>query len=222
MKSEFDRIVHPLRAVGSIIVATRESIADTPGSEKILRDELVRAAAEAFDAKFASDDAATAVAPAGIAFDATEVASTGATATAIATDLSAMINILADSSLDAPAWLVSPKAHSFLQLLGITNDDGSRFAGFPTYSSASITGVKLLASDRVALSVGDEAALTVSKDGDIEMVDNPSAEATERVSLFATNSYAMRMLAFANWSIVAPSDSDGSKAVVELTGATWD
>lgn len=220
VRSEFSSLVHPPLAVGALVVATLESIKDTPDSEKLLRDELVRAAGEAIDAKFVSTDAATSIAPAGIAADATTIASTGSTAAAIATDLSAMVDVLAESSLAAPVWLLSAKAHSYLQLLGVTSDDGEQLAGFPVYSSATINGVMLLAGDRVALSVGDEVSLGASDEGDIQMVDNPGESAT-RISLFQTNSRALKILAFINFTLIAPSDSSGSKGIAVLNGASY-
>lgn len=220
-RSEFTPIAHPLRGVGALVVASAEGVRDQPGAEVLLRNELIRAGAAAIDAKFASADAVSSIAPAGIAENATAVSSTGATAAAVSTDLAAMVDVLADSSLAAPVWLLSPKAHAFLQLLGVTNDAGDRIAGFPVHSSSAISRILLLASDRLALSLSDEVALVASREGDVEMSDDPENEAGTRVSLFQTNSVALALNAYANWSLRAPEVTAGSKGVVELTGASY-
>ena len=182
-RSEFSAIVHRPFVVGAMVVATLDSRRDTPNAEAILEAELVRAAGEAIDAKFASADAETSIAPAGIAQDASAVASTGATVAAISNDLSAMVDVPADANLfvGALVWLLSARANSYLRLLGVMSEDGT-LAGFPVLSSAGISGVTLLASDRLALSLSDEVSLSASDHGDIEMDDAPSGSGT-RVSL---------------------------------------
>jgi hypothetical protein len=134
--------------------------------------------------------------------------------------------LLEGSSLAAPLWLLSPKANAYLRLLRMVADNGT-LGGFPVYSSAGINGVTLLASDRVALSLGDAVSIGVSDHGDVEMADDPTHDSvtpteTTLVSLWQTDSRAIRATAFANWSLVAPADSNGSHGVATLTGATWD
>jgi hypothetical protein len=137
-----------------------------------------------------------------------------------------MVDVLAESSLAAPVWLMSSKAHARLQLLRVTNDDGERLAGFPALSSPAVAGLKLLASDRVAISVSDQVGIRVSPHASLEMDDAPTHDSvtpteTTLVSMFQTGNIALQLLTFVDWTLVAPSDTNGSKGVVSLNGASY-
>ena len=221
VRCEFSGLSLRPKAVGAMTVVTAENLQNVRfDGTTAISDELVRALGEKITAVFTSDDSETAAAPAGIVEGATAVAASGVTVAAIATDLRAMVKVLADAGLlAAPVWLLSPAADSYFKLLKVSDPDAG-LAGFPVVSSVGIEGVTLLASDRVAISAGDRVVIGASRHGDIEMTDTPTAGA-ERVSMWQTNSLAVKALAYVNWVLIAPSTTSGSTAVVTLTGASY-
>ena len=184
--------------------------------------------AEQINAKLSSDDAPTAAAPGGLGYGATVITSTGTTIAQITADCANAIDIIADAGYMPDAWLLSPKAAATVRLLKVADAGGDTLAGLPILSGVGVKGVTLLDSSRIALSLGDRVVLTASGDGDVEMSDAPGADSTvptaatsNMVSLFATNSVALRAVAAINASIVAEADSNGSKASVSIGGASW-
>jgi hypothetical protein len=222
-RAELAGVHLPASNVAATIVVPREAfLAARPDLESGLVADLQRAAAARLNATFASGSAATTDAPAGIAFGATEVASTGATAAAIATDLANMIDALdnAGVSLAAASWLASPRAAATLRLLRIADDAGT-LAGLPLLSAVGASGLTLVSGDHVALALDDTVQIARTEQATVELSDAPEDEVGDVVSLFQANLVALRAELSANWAVFGPSSSSGNGAVALLTGATW-
>ena len=228
-RSEFANLAHDPRTVGAIAVYTSASAEDVTGSDTAFADELTALLFEAINTKVTSSDAPTAAAPAGLAFGATAVASSGSTPAAIAKDFSDAVRIIADAGYVADAAFMSPAAATFVRLMKIADASGETIGGLRIITGPGVQGVTLVDSSRIAVSLGDRVVLGVSAEGDLEMSDAPTADSTaptaagtNMINLFATNSQALRGLAAVNASVVAASDSGGSLGVVSLTGASYD
>ena len=228
VRSEFASLAHDPKTVGAIAVWTNEA-ADVSNSDSAFVDELTSLLVVAINVKISSSDAPTTSAPAGIANAATAIASSGATAAAISKDIGDAIRIIDSAGYVADAVLASPSAAAFARLLKVADASGETIAGLRIVTGPGVVGITVLASDRVAFSVGEEIVLGASSEGDVEMADDPRADSTtptpattNMISLFATNSVALKAIAAVNASVVSASDSNGNKAVVSITGASFD
>ena len=222
----------PLKVAGMVVatddflqLASRDDLA-----AQQLANDLREAIREQLDATFASDAAAVAgESPAGIGENASVISSTGSTAAQVAADLGSMIDVLTSAgiSLRTATWITSEPALAHFRLLGVTDDAGT-LAGLPVLASSGAAGsVMLVAAERVQVLFGAAITIKASAEGSVEMSDSPVHDAvtptpSNLVSLFATNSTALRGTLYANWEVGGPVDTAGnSSAVVSLTGATY-
>jgi hypothetical protein len=200
------------KAVG-MTVATSEFVTVVQNGQDMLTRDVARSVAVALDAKAFSTDAAVAnEAPAGLLKDATSVSSTGATIDKVGVDLAAMIDALADAGLLSPStcWTVSAKAKTFLALNRML-DVGGTLAGLPVYSNSTITGVNLIAADRIVAAEGSLVQLRASQSGTVDL------GTAGTVNLFQQNLVALRGTVIAGWRRV----DDPAKPVVVLGSPTW-
>lgn len=223
--ADFFDLAHEQKKVAAIAVFSREASENVGENDASFSSELTRLLYVAINARFSGNAAASASAPAGVANGSGSVASTGATVSAMQKDFSDAIRIVADTGGFVPdCWLLSPAAAASVRLLKVADASGETLAGLPILTGVGVVGVTLLASSRIAVSVGDRVALTASAHGDVRMVDtNPAGEvitptASEHtISMFQTNAVAMRAALAANWTVDSPSTS-----VVSVTGCAYD
>ena len=227
--SEFEPLdLRPLE-LGSMIVATSDFIEFAGRNDtaaQALADDLRGAVVEKLDATFAGSDAAVAgESPAGLASVATTVSSSGSTVAQIANDITAMLAVVtgAGLSLRTAAWVMSHEAAAFLRLVKIADASGESLAGRPIIESNGARGSLLLAvGERIAVAMPNVVSVAASREGAVEMRDDPSDTSPELISLFQTGSVALRAVLFADWQVRGELDTSGaSPVVVALSGASW-
>lgn len=140
----------------------------SPAAEAVVRNSMVAGVAAHLDAKFL-DPTITAIAnvrPASITNGATSVTSTGATAAAITTDLSAMMAALA--SWGYPVWVMKPSTAA--ALAGKTNTSGN-----PQFPNISVLGGSLLGIP-VVVSTNSPQQITLLDAADVLLADEGATE----------------------------------------------
>jgi HK97 family phage major capsid protein len=197
------------RTVASICVLSQETLRlSGPLGEAMIDTELTAAVAQAIDAAFLSDAAASGARPAGIFYGSGSLSTSGDPET----DFANLIDHF-HGNLTRAAFLMSSRLAARLNLMrdsgGLSNfrdvgANGGEIAGIRVITtdnmqddtSGSLIGLVdqsgiLIADNGVALSLARHAAIT--------MADNVSAAAAQ-VSLWQTNSVAARVTRTVNWS----------------------
>jgi HK97 family phage prohead protease len=226
--------LEPLK-VANICVLTEESIRDSsPKSDVIVRDSLAEALRARLDMDFI-DPAKTAVAgvsPASITNGAETIASTGDNADDIRLDIRALYAKFdaADNPPDTGVWIMSTT--NALALAMMTNPLGQPEFGSMTMTGGTLSGLPVIASryagtNVVLLNASDvfladdgDVAVDMSREASLEMSDAPASNSTtptaaQLVSMFQTNSVALRGERTINWVRRRPS------AVAYLTSVGW-
>jgi len=126
--------------------------------------------------------------PAGIAYNAVPIASTGATAAATITDTRSMIAAQVDGvgSARDGLFISSTEAYSFLAMLKVLDADGRTLGGLPIISGAPSGTFLLLDASSLSYAVDDAARVRVSTSGTVEMSDAPTGNTITPTA--ATNS----------------------------------
>ncbi|MEH2508684.1 HK97 family phage major capsid protein/HK97 family phage prohead protease [Nitrobacteraceae bacterium AZCC 1564] len=226
--------LEPLK-VANIAVLTEESIRDSsPSSEAVVRDALRDALAARLDTDFIdpAKAASAGVSPASITNGAETIASTGTDADHVRLDVRAVFAkfIAANNAPTTGVWIMS--ATTALALSLMVNELGQRefpgigmnggvFEGMPAIISEYAGSIVALvnASD---IYLGDEGGVSVdmSREASLEMSDAPAhtpntGTGASLVSMFQTNSVALRAERTINWKLRRAS------AVAYLTGVAW-
>jgi hypothetical protein len=173
-----------------------------------------------------SNGGSAGVEPAALTNGAATLSSTGATASAIATDVAAAVGTLtAATALQAPVWIMSRACATYLALLALQgatgfagmNTPAPMLAGIPVLiSSGPGTGnLVLLEASLVTLAVDEVIRLDVSQQASVQMVDAPSAGAAAMVPLWSNDMTGFRAEISANWALAV------SGAAVVITGASY-
>lgn len=222
--------------VAAISVLTDELIRfSDPSAENLVRDSLAEVLVERMDTDFILPGFAGAanVSPASITNGATAIPSTGTTADDVRADLVALWgpSIAAKNPLRSAVYIMAP--NRALRLSMMRNALGQpEFPGLGV-NGGTLEGVPVLVSDYVPDSIvvlvntsdiyySDDGQATVdfSREASIQMLDNPTNDsgvgtATTLVSMFQTDSTALRAHRFVNWS------RRRATAVTYLTGVEW-
>lgn len=206
----------PPRKIATISVLTGELLRATGSkADATIIRILTNALAAAVNSTFVSSVAASGGAPGGIAENAASISSTGDTAAEISSDLSALISLAdsADVDLAQSSWLMSPaKAALIAAALGLPNLGlrGGFLLGAPALVDRAIgSDVLLVDGSRVAVALGNPDVMP-AESATLEMLDNPTnassdGTATNMVSLFQTDSIALRATLAVNWAAAADS-----------------
>ncbi|KRD71439.1 phage major capsid protein [Lysobacter sp. Root96] len=232
----YNDVYHGWFKVAAISVLTDELIRfSDPSAENLVRDSLAEVLVERMDTDFILPSfAGTAnVSPASITNGATAIPSTGTTADDVRADLVALWgpSIAAKNPLRSAVYIMSP--NRALRLSMMRNALGQpEFPGLGV-NGGTLEGVPVLVSDYVPDSIvvlvntsdiyySDDGQATVdfSREASIQMLDNPTNDsgvgtATTLVSMFQTDSTALRAHRFVNWS------RRRATAVTYLTGVEW-
>lgn len=226
--------------IAAISVLTDELIRfSDPSAENLVRDSLGDVIVERMDTDFINPAFAGAanVSPASITNGATSIASSGPTAANMRTDLAALWgpSIRARNPLRQAVYIMDPITALNASLM--QNPLGQpEFPGL-TMNGGVLNGVPVLVSDYVPVdsaggmvvlvnasdvyfSDDGQATVDFSTEASIQMLDNPTNDsgvgtATTVVSMFQTNSTALRAHRFLNWS------RRRATAVTVLTGVNW-
>jgi HK97 family phage major capsid protein/HK97 family phage prohead protease len=214
--------------VAGIIVLTQELIRlSNPAAEDLVKKDMVAGIAAFLDQQFI-DPAVAAVAGINPASITNGAATAAATANPLA-DLMGLINhfVTAGIAVDGLAFIMSPS--NALSMSFRTNLDGSPvFPGVGieggsyrglTFITSNTAGTNVVAVQPAMILYADDGAVSIdaSTEASLQMDSAPTSPAdatTVYVSLFQTNTVALRAERFANWKRVGAS-------VKYLTGAAY-
>jgi HK97 family phage prohead protease/HK97 family phage major capsid protein len=226
----FARTTLAMTKVANIAVVTEEQLrASTPSADMLLRDALSGALIERIDRDFIDPDAAgTAnVQPASITYGATTAAASGVINSAVVTDLQTLYSPVLGNNINPAGLVLIMSARTALALsmaidsLGrqvfpdISMQGGtlkgipvivSQYADFGGGNSPASNGVIVLVSAPDIWLADDGAiSIAVSNQASLQMLDNPTNDSvtptpTTMVSMFQTDSVALRAERFINWA----------------------
>ena len=240
----FDTVTLDFTKIATIAVLTDETVRlSTPNAETLVRNELAAAIIQQMDSDFIdpANAGSGVIKPASITNGATSYAATGTTTQAgIATDVLTLFGgwIGANVSPVDGAWIMSPTTAMALGLM--TNSlgnqvfpgmsiNGGTFQGLPVVVSnaAGLVGasdgshiVVLLKQSDILLADDGQVAVDASREASLEMSDAPANQSANGtgaslVSMFQTNSVAIRAERWINWVKAR------STAAYYLTGVHW-
>ncbi|WP_165856739.1 phage major capsid protein [Marinobacter sp. JSM 1782161] len=226
--------------VANIAVLTEELMRfSNPSAEALVRDSLAGALIERMDTDFIDPDKVEVsnVSPASVTNGVTPVVSSGNDADAIRVDVGGAMQkfIAANITPASGVWIMSATTALNLSLMRnalgqkefpeITMMGGS-FEGLPVivseYVPTSSSGhyVILMNASDVWLADDGNVVIDASREASLQMLDNPtnnssSGTATSMVSMFQTNSVAIRAERWINWKKRRES------AVALISGVNW-
>ncbi len=227
--------------IAAIAVLTEESVRfSSPSLENLVRDELARAVIERKDVDFI-DPAHTLVAnvnPASITNGVTPLASAGSSADNVRTDLTNLLGDFLNANLKLGGLVLVMPETLALALSIMTNALGQ--PEFPTMgiSGGTLLGIPVVTSQYaanqsgagnlviainagdVAIAEDDNVRVDASGDASIQMSDAPTNDAStgtgqSLVSMYQTNSIAVRAEQYVNWAKLR------SSAVVYMDDVNW-
>lgn len=240
---DFDTVLLRWAKIANIAVLTNEQVRfSTPSAELAVRSSLADAIAQKEDVTFI-DPTVTAIAdtrPAAITHGATSHASSGTDASAARVDAGVLMTALATHflSYSKAVWIMNSTTAIALFLMrnalgqpefpGLLADGGT-FMGRPVIVSDNIalTGspqtsiMVLMIPEEIYLSDDGQVVVDASTEASLQMDDAPTMSdsspptATQVVSMFQTNSIAIRAERFINWA------RRRDAAVQYLTGAHY-
>lgn len=211
-----------------LVVLTEELVRNSsPAAEILVRNDLRDSIAQFLDVQFLDPNYAevTNVSPASITNGVTPLTPSGTDAAALRKDMQTLIDNFTQNNLDISnaVWIMSPtRAMAISMMLNSLGQEifpqmtmqGGTFLGLPciTSLSANIAGspasgdmIILANAPEILLADDGEVAIDASREASIQMLDNPtndasgSTVATSMVSMFQTNSVAIKAVRFINW-----------------------
>lgn len=225
-KFDFAAITHTYHKVASITVITEELARfSNPAAERIVRDSLAKAQTARVDIDLLdpTTSAVAGVNPASLTNGLTALTPSGVTADAARADLAGIIKRYLDDNNDVASLVLVMPASLALSLSVMVNSLGQQeFQGI-SMSGGTLMGIPVITSQYVANQSGagnlvvainagdvllsDDGQVTVdaSREASIQMLDNPTnasstGTATTMVSMWQTNSIALRAERFITWS----------------------
>lgn len=236
-KGTLDDITMGISKVTGLAVLSKEQIRfGNVNTQAIVRDDLAAAVIEAMDTRFASATAAVSnVSPAGIINGVSGVASAGATADDVRTDLTVLNNPMAKAKIpqNEIVILVNDSLLRGMSLmktaLGIKEFPdlvmgGGRLEMFPIIGSSSVPfgDVIAVAARRIFLADDGDVSLDMSSEATIEMDSSPAqAGATPTgasgalVNMFQSGGVALKVERYVNWA------KNHASGVSLVTGAAY-
>jgi HK97 family phage prohead protease len=234
----FARTTLPPTKVANICALTDESIRfSNPKSDIIVRDSLAQALRERLDIDFIdpAKTAVTGVSPASITNGAATVVSSGDDADDIRLDIRSLYAkfAAANNPVSSGVWIMS--SNNAVALAMMTNPLGqSEFPGM-TMTGGTLNGMPVIASDYITkamnivvlvnasdIFVADDGEINIdaSREASLEMSDAPAHDSitptgASMVSMFQTNSVAIRAERVINWM------RGRTQSVAYLTSADW-
>jgi HK97 family phage major capsid protein/HK97 family phage prohead protease len=214
------------KAAGLVVLSEELVRSSEPSAELLVRNDLIKTIATFTDVQFVDPNVAAVanVSPASITNGVTAVVPTGTTLAALRTDVQTLFRtfITANDDPSSCVWIMDPTMALTFSLMqnalgqaehpDITMNGGT-FFGLPVVvsNSANIPGspdsghmvILAKASD---ILFADEGAVEIdaSREASVQMLDNPTNASsdgtpTTMVSMFQTNSVAIRAVRFINW-----------------------
>lgn len=225
-KFDFDEVNLRWAKVANIAVLTDELVRfSNPSADTIVQQALADALRERMDIDFIDPDKTESanVSPASITNGVVGITASGTDADAVRADVEAVMQKFIDANI-APTsgvWIMSSTNALALSLMqnalgqpvypNITMNGGT-FAGLPVITSEYVTQVAnssgspviLVNADDVYLADDGGIQIDASREASLQMLDNPTNDssngtATSMVSMFQTNSVALRAERMINW-----------------------
>ena len=224
-KMDFDDVELRWAKIAAIAVITEELVRfSDPSAERLVRDELAKAVIERMDIDFIDPAKAAAanVSPASITNGVAAITSSGNDADAVRCDLQRLWAPFIANRLPArnAVYIMSSTTALALSMMenalgqpefGGLSVNGGTLKGVPVivsdYTPADTGGglVVLASADDIYLSDDGQVTLDASREASIQMDDAPTQDsgaptATTSVSMFQTNSVALRAERYINWA----------------------
>ncbi len=239
-KIDFDSITLRWTKLATIAVLTEELVRfSNPSAEMLTRDALAGAIVQKSDEDFVDPDKAEVAdtSPASITNGLVAVVSNGNDAESVRADIRALFAAFIASNLTPTngVWIMSSTTALALSLMvnalgqaefpGITMLGGT-FWGMPVVTSESVptdsTGAMVILANASDILLADDGQVVIdaSREASLQMDDDPTNDSgvptpTQVVSMFQTNSVAIRAERFINWKRRRPT------AVAYLSGVNW-
>lgn len=241
-KSEYNDVYLGWAKVAAISVITEELARfSNPGAESLVRDDLAQAVIERIDTDFidpskAAGTGATA-SPASITNGVTAIPSTGTDGDSVRADIAALWAQADATNLPVTGAVYITDSRTARALSLLRNPLGQKEFADVTVAGGSIDGVPLIVSNYVPNTGGgstfilafapeiflaDDGVVTLSasREAAIQMDDAPTHNSgtptgASLVSMFQTNSIALRAERFINWA------KRRAQAVSYLSGVNW-
>lgn len=200
----------------------------TPSAELMIRNDLAKALIYVMDDSFINPNngGVTNVSPASMTYGVTPVTPTGTTYAAMRTDLQTLMETAFDNSIDTTGsvWIMSQTLALKLAMMVNALDqkvnpeltpEGGRFQGYQAVVSqaAQIAGspqyndvLIWLHPQEVFMADDGQVTIEASKEASIELSDAPTNQstggttATSMVSMFQTETMAIKAVRFVNWT----------------------
>lgn len=218
------------KAAGLLVIDEELAQSSSPSAELLVRDDLIKTNATFIDVAFLDPGAAAVanVNPASITNGVNPTAASGTNTAAIIADVKTLFNTFIAANLDpsGAVWIMTASQALALSLIqnplgqnqfpNITAMGGSWY-GLPviTSQSAQMVGspvagegqlIVLLNAPEILLADEGQMVISVSNEASIEMLDNPTnastatITATSMVSMYQTNSLAIKGIRWINWA----------------------
>lgn len=218
------------KAAGMVVLDKELIMSSSPSAELLVRNDMAKSIAQFLDVQFiAPDYAAVAnVSPASMTNGVVPTAATGTASANLRTDSQTLFNTFDVNNLEGGGffWVTTPKQARAMSMMltslgtllyPTVTPEGGTFMGYPLIVSGSAMqvgspvsgeGNLLVLMHAPSIAMADEGGITIdaSEEAAIQMLDNPtntstgSTTATTMVSMFQTNSVALRATRFINWS----------------------
>lgn len=214
------------KLAGLMSITEELALDSSPSAEMMVRDDLRDVIVELMDESFIDPDraAVSGVSPASVTNGVTPVQPTGTDAAALRTDIATLFGkfITANLPTTGAVWITTSTVAVALSMMTnalgqpefpTVTPQGGTFLGYPmivsqtALASSSPTGGNLLilALPREIMIADDGGVdIRVSQEASLEMSDAPANDATSGtgaslVSMFQTDSLAIRAIRFVNW-----------------------
>jgi HK97 family phage major capsid protein/HK97 family phage prohead protease len=234
-KFDFGRVTLRWAKVANIAVLTDELIRfSNPSAEALVRDSLAEALMGRLDTDFVdpAKAAVSNVSPASITNGTTPIASSaGGDADDVRTDVQAIMSGFITNNLDVTqgVWIMNPRVALGLSLMmnalgqpefPSVNMNGGNFMGFPVITSNYVTDVIFVIANEIFMADDGGFTIDASREASLQMDNAPTNNsatptATSMVSMFQTNSLALRCERYINWQ------RRRDTAVKYLTNTDW-
>ena len=215
-----------LSVIGILCVTKELMRSSAPSAESVLSADLARAAVYALDLAFVDPQNAgsAGVKPAAITHGVTALHSAGNTLANIDADLGLLIQALSDagSDLALATFVMRPKTALFLARLRSASGElayegmgakGGVLLGLPAITSAAVpvaigspgagtSSITLVDPSQITVVDDGNGAIEISENAALQMESAPAGGPTSMVSMFQTESVALKITRYANWQRV--------------------
>ena len=222
------------KAAGLVVLTDELVRSSDPSAEMLVRNDLTKSIAQFLDVHFVAPDYAEVanVSPASITNGVTPVAASGTNTAAIYTDIKTLFGQFIAANMDpsTAVWLMTNTQALAFSLVRNPlgqfefpdiNMKGGSFFGLPVITSQSVQqvgspvtneGQMIILANAADILMADDGNVTIdaSREASLQMLDNPTnnsqtATPTTMVSMFQTNSVALKATRFINWKKKRPT-----------------